>query len=366
MYKKKYFKYKKKYLELKQKKLVGGNCKFNVVPNSGYADGMTNQCLWISIRDYINIFLQIPITLIELRQHAELESDTEHSMFDNDDIKFITAINKIAVLYNLTINFYLIDNNGDIITKPDINGNPQTFMKYGNGKHIVNITSFGMYHFQLILDGCGLPEISPEVMNYINNNNILPKIIKSKIFYKNEFIDIDNNFVDHPKDLNDILIENKITNIKNQIKLHETSKQIYNETIELLNDKITQEIHELKKIENLSDNEKNIIMSDQIENTNYEKDNYYNLITSTVEIIEKLRDDFKNLNNYKNQINTYYNLINQANNELTNFNINLKNLNLSDEEKITIISEYEHNTNTNIQEFNTEIRKFEELIQKIK
>ena len=124
-------------------------------------------------------------------------------------------------------------------------------------------------------------------------------------------------------------------------------------------------MHDLNKIADLSNEEKNIIMNDQIETANDEKDDYHNLIISTVEIIEKLEHNFENLINYKDQINTYYNFINQSNDELAHFIINLENLNLSDKDKIIIISEYEHTINNKIQEFNQEIRKFEELIQKI-
>ena len=225
-YFKKYLKYKNKYLKLKK----GGNrnCKFTVIPNTGSLEGMSNQCLWISIKDYLNTFLENPITLTELRNNVGLNRDSEHEMFDNDDENFVNAINRICDIYDLTIKFYLIDGNGNLITNLDENGIAESFMCYGHGRNIVNITSYGRYHFQLITGGYGLEPLP----NFILSNGVLMnkvEEIKPKVFYKDEFVNMDS--ITDLKDLNDITIENEISTIENNLKLFENYKKIYEENI---------------------------------------------------------------------------------------------------------------------------------------
>ena len=51
------------------------NNKFIVVVNSGFEDGLTNltnQCLWISIKDFLRMYLLTNITLKNLRDQSGL------------------------------------------------------------------------------------------------------------------------------------------------------------------------------------------------------------------------------------------------------------------------------------------------------
>ena len=160
-YKEKYLKYKYKYRQLKKLKNVQrGGAKFNVIPNTGSVDGMTNQCMWISIRDYLLRYRGIKISVRGVRKMAELDKTSEHEQFDWESRRFPfrRAIQIIARKFNLRINLYLTDHNG----------NPNEHLLYpgsdipipmhiinDSGLNIVNIAFFGA-HFELIVDGPGI------------------------------------------------------------------------------------------------------------------------------------------------------------------------------------------------------------------
>ncbi len=156
----KYLKYKKMYLKnininipdenIPNELLNGGTIK--TLSNNGTADGLTSQCFWISIRDYLHAHGQENknITIRELKEYGGLEETTNNELFnghcinDNDTIyiknEYNDAANKIAELFNLTINTYTVNQNNIIIEKCS---------KYGDGQNIVNIAYFGS-HFELI------------------------------------------------------------------------------------------------------------------------------------------------------------------------------------------------------------------------
>ena len=143
-YYKKYLKYKNKYLELK--KQLGGR-RIRTISNSGALEGMTNQCFWISILNYLQRNGHPALTLRQLRTDAGLGADTEHTMFDNDykdkngNLILFNAATRIAELYNLNIQVYGVNRNGEII-------GPRAHI--GNGLNFVEIAQFGLAHFELI------------------------------------------------------------------------------------------------------------------------------------------------------------------------------------------------------------------------
>jgi hypothetical protein len=147
-YYKKYLKYKNKYLELK--KQLGGR-RVKTIPNSGVLEGMTNQCFWISILNYLQRNGHPALTLRQLRTRAGLGADTEHTMFDIDhrnrhghvDNIFYNAATRIANLYNLRIQVYSVDQRGEILGgRAHIGDDPNN--------PVVEIAQFGLAHFELI------------------------------------------------------------------------------------------------------------------------------------------------------------------------------------------------------------------------
>ena len=206
-YKHKYLKYKKKYLMLveEQKKLnntnnykifLGGGSivigsKVKTIPNSGSLESMTNQCFWISILNYLqsngNGNGNKNLTLRELRTNAGLDSQTEHMMFDtnylinkgNENIPiFFNAANRIAKFYDIQIEVYSVNREGEVLNQRD---------EIGNSTNIVPIAQFGLQHFELI-DKKGKTFIPAVPINgkLTTTTDIDPK-------YKNLYIQLNEN-----------------------------------------------------------------------------------------------------------------------------------------------------------------------------
>lgn len=116
------------------------------IRNDGQKDGMTNQCLFISILDFIIRNINNTLTLRDLRNVGGLDKSTEHTMCDTKNNIFINAIKAICIEFGLVIIVLPIDYNGNIL----YNGN--IIDTYGEGNHIVRIAQFGLNHFELISD----------------------------------------------------------------------------------------------------------------------------------------------------------------------------------------------------------------------
>lgn len=168
----KYLKYKKKYLELKKKlnslnliKQLGGGRKVKTIGNTGALEGMTFQCFWISILDYLKNHGYPDLTLRQLRKEADLGRDTEHTAFDIDYLIgpelnrrpiFLNAAEKIAKKYNLRIEIFSADRTGET----EISTHRAVI---GEGSNLVEIAQFGIIHFELIDENRGT-EFQPAVM----------------------------------------------------------------------------------------------------------------------------------------------------------------------------------------------------------
>jgi hypothetical protein len=139
----KYLKYKSKYLALK-KALFGGR-RVRTIPNGGGREGMSQQCFWISILDYLNRNGHPALTLRELRTQAGLDASTEHTMFDSVIESFRAAANRIVARYNLTITILPISRDGVVL----FNGSHGD--RIGNGANRIEIGQYGIGHFELIV-----------------------------------------------------------------------------------------------------------------------------------------------------------------------------------------------------------------------
>jgi len=155
--KEKYLKYKNKYLKLK--KQIGGT-RVITIRNSGSLEGMSNQCFWISILDYLKTHGFPDLTLRELRVNAGgpgININGKNQMVDTDIHR--NAIEQITFIYNLTIRGFPVDGNGRLLYHGN-HGNT-----FGNGPNIVDIANFGLYHFELIIN-----------QSNNNDNNFVPLV----------------------------------------------------------------------------------------------------------------------------------------------------------------------------------------------
>lgn len=206
-YKIKYIKYKNKYNNLKKELKdihIGGNNFFNVVPNSGQVDDMSNQCMWISISDYLRIYREINISVRELRQIAGLDRTTEQTQFDWETPQFRRGIEKVAEIFGLRINCYLVGHDGVpnqyLFFDPDTKRNPMPMHIINErGHNIVNLAFYGA-HFQLITSGFGLERFNGRFYKTEES-----KPIKTITFFENETIDVDPKI----KKYYDQIIENE-------------------------------------------------------------------------------------------------------------------------------------------------------------
>jgi hypothetical protein len=222
----KYLKYKHKYLELKKlnyqlnslKQLGGhGKRKVKTIGNDGRREGMSLQCFWISILDYLRRNGHPQLTLRQLRTDAGLGRDTEHMMFDIDvnDVNgqaiYYNAATRIAEIYNLRIQIYAANRTGEVVLTDSPRG------VIGNGAHLVELAQFGTAHFELIDATHGNDYIPAVVVNgtLMKATNIDPTINNSYL-YLSECQNMLKILRDQSK-VNDELYKKQLQ-IKNELK----------------------------------------------------------------------------------------------------------------------------------------------------
>ena len=201
------------YYSPNKKNNMSSSC-FKFILNNGCEDGMTNQCLWISILDYLRIKGHVSdIDLISLRTSAGLDSTTTHTMFDIMIQEHEDAINRIANMFDLSIQFYPVDSSGSarpyvlppkctqIETCPTSSHNDDGLCRCNeiprpgyiinpSGTNIVSIGQFGSYHFNLITSGYHLEPLSRLVDEDIIEKELLPALpINGKIEYIKDLTD---------------------------------------------------------------------------------------------------------------------------------------------------------------------------------
>jgi hypothetical protein len=200
---KKILKYKTKYLMIKNKmNQIGGRIVTTLDNNGGQLDGMTNQCLWISILQYLQRNGYPRLTLRQLREQGGLDSRTEHVMFNIDPLdpgnpfhkQFLQAGRLISNLYNLDIqilNGYWKDQQVHTQTFMDSSGfvreniyRPfETNESERRGRRPVQIINYRQIHFELIVENGGSnfqPAIS--FRGKLTKVSDLPPDVQEKIF----------------------------------------------------------------------------------------------------------------------------------------------------------------------------------------
>ena len=164
-YKNKYLKYKLNCNLLKNKLNQIGGMIIKTIANTGSMEGMSNQCFWISIFNYLDEHVLNGLSLSILRGWAGLDSTTEHSMFDTDDESFRESIITLLLYIrkrfeiNLKIKIYRADYKGNLISRANafelniegtglIDDRAASFDD--NEGTIIRIANFGLGHFELI------------------------------------------------------------------------------------------------------------------------------------------------------------------------------------------------------------------------
>lgn len=127
-----------------------------LVENNGKAKSITgkemyNQCLWISICDYLKT-IDIVVSVYELRQIACLTHHTQRSLWDEDKPWAVPALLKVCSEYNLMVEFYYIQEiEGAYFVHEDwiIKEKPVPRLVIGEGERKVCIGNYDE-HFELI------------------------------------------------------------------------------------------------------------------------------------------------------------------------------------------------------------------------
>lgn len=293
MYYEKYKKYKSKYLALKNNiNKIGGSDPdlqraieaslqdfnedilevsdrvLNVIPNSGMIDGMSQQCFWISIFNYLErhpAANTLNVTNVrDLRRELQLGKDTEHLPFDEDDIRFRNALQNLTEIFNLQIIVHYINAYGNpIIIRQHDTGIPVEVIRPINqtGRNIVHITQHGLYHFQYMVDN-GIRE-GDNVVG-AGDNGVL---IGDKLYKDKKIKDVTNNTI--------------------MFKVYEEEIKKLNELkIKMNNDFTTQGVSP-SLIQSYYDS-----FDDEIARINKEIERYKSIIISSTKKLEKNKDDF--------------------------------------------------------------------------
>lgn len=152
-YKTKYLKYRTKYLNLKKMQI--GGVRFISIENNGSGNepGLISQCIWISIRDYLNYHRGIIRTVVDLKRSVGLGPETDHTEYDNDNQLLRNALLRLSRQLNITLHFFYTSHEGFIHPNSVRDNNMRPFHIVNNGTgNNVYIASFGG-HFELIIQG---------------------------------------------------------------------------------------------------------------------------------------------------------------------------------------------------------------------
>lgn len=120
--------------------------KFTTISNNGGIEGMSNQCMFISIYHYLKYVENMEyLTVRDIREIGGLKSDTEDTMYDYHDSRYSNCLEKICSYYSIQIKIYYVNK------EPNQNkwlGKCQHIFGARNDRKI-RIASFGA-HFELI------------------------------------------------------------------------------------------------------------------------------------------------------------------------------------------------------------------------
>jgi hypothetical protein len=256
-YKKKYMKYKAKYLNLLKKDfdlLKGGAHgdnivrRFTVINNDGFNNnhGYSNQCMWLSIIDYLKITRNQIVSLETIRTIASRGNapiNNQITQFDSHTHQ--GSLRNVLNHYGLNITIYpqYIDTYGDIFINKNI------CIQTSNNLHPDNVfvVSYGA-HFELItsIDGVNVyndirAAAEDNTFASKNDNVFKPNVnlnLGRRVTYRNN----NTNNEEHVKDLLNIItmmnttkdeIKLSIRRLESELQINEISRPTRNEDNEL-------------------------------------------------------------------------------------------------------------------------------------
>ena len=143
---------------------------YKTVSNSGkiIEEGKTkyNQCFWISIMDYLNMFRGLNVTVGQIKRLVDLPASTDTQQMDYwETAMYRTAVDILAELFDIRIEFYYIQRGKSVLYQDGL-PIPQTIIN-DSSRNIVPIAFTGG-HFELITSG---PNLDPLI--YIGPNPIM-------------------------------------------------------------------------------------------------------------------------------------------------------------------------------------------------
>jgi len=299
-YFKKYIKYKKKYFGLI--KIIGGsfdlpqdlNGIFNrliTVHNTGSIPGgrYFNQCIFISIRDYLNRNGHPDLTLEELRYQAGLAGIMETQEWDQDKEIHVLALRNLSEIYDLDINIWNIGSNGLLDTRYLIANNSILIPRYREGdgrRNVINIASYGR-HFELIIGG-GIFETAANLGEFPNNDNKIGEY-QAYVLKDNEYVKLDSlSFIDRLEEDT----KNEIDSL-HKIKLMIIEDITNDEEQKVLKDKKTDTLDEKDFSDFLSGLNKAI--ESQVKSFDM-KIKVLNKIIQKIQILKRIQKRIKNIN----------------------------------------------------------------------
>lgn len=293
-YYKKYI--KSKYLNLKNKiNQIGGKI-IKTIPNNGMLDGMTLQCFWILILQYLkrHSHSHSSLTLRELRSRAGLDSRSEHIMFDTwatnreGRLYFIEAADIIAHMYRINIQVYIANRHRDGTIH--INEQPTYFFPMGEpvfGYSTVRLVNFGI-HFELIDDKGS--EYVP-LVSYKGNATKITEVPvnEQELYLRNsedellqtleyQRMEINNKYIKEVRSIDEL--EFYSFKEKEALKQQAKSKIDLDNITKIINEikeKTEQEKYEIKQLEIINLYDK---LTQQKNNLNEEKTRYDNLLVA--------------------------------------------------------------------------------------
>ena len=305
-----YEKYKNKYLALKNK--IGGSnadreryeiqkaikeslkglyeakldvgSKINVIPNNGNIEGMSQQCFWISIYNYLERHPDVNNGRVNnvrgLRTLVGLGKDTEHLPFDENDSRFKKALEKLINIFDLQIIVHFINARGEqIILSDQITGRQNEAIRPINesGANLVRITQHGLNHFQYMT---GSISSVPKVGEVVVGAGDYGVLVGKTIYFNNKNVENISN-----KETKIKIYEEFIENLKKaKFKLIKEETEKLNELTLKINNKT-----EVVSSQSLSS--ANISFDDIIANINKVIKKYKDLIVSSMEKIKKTNKD---------------------------------------------------------------------------
>lgn len=264
--------------------------KFQTISNTGLLEGMSNQCMFISIYHYLKFVLNIEhVTVREIREIGGLDADTERTMYDYNDARYANCLDKICSHYSIQIKIYYVNHEHD---KTQWLGKNQFIFGAKNDRK-VRIAAYGN-HFELI-NKIGTTEFFNKDIITVSPTSISSKTISD---LKQTSSDLKDTSSDSQDSSSDMVIEALVV----------TSVEL-SKDVEVIRGKINKLILEINELDKRFGEKKSIYKK------TYDSD-VKKKIRTELEVIKKLGETKKQLVlNYKSELDKLKNMINENMND---------------------------------------------------